>query len=67
MTESAALTDNKYRLLDMLECARRELAIRKSAYPRWVAGGRMAATTAEREILLMGAIVDHLEAELTRG
>jgi hypothetical protein len=51
----------------MLTCARREVAIREVVYPKRVAQGRMKLNDAEREILLMKAIVQHFEAELTHG
>jgi hypothetical protein len=45
---------------DMIGCAKRELAMRKRAYPRWVADDRMSRDKADKEIALMGAILDHL-------
>jgi hypothetical protein len=39
-------------------CALRELAMRRSAYPRWIAQGRMKQEIADREIAVMQAIVD---------
>lgn len=61
---AATLAPDKLLLLDMLNCARRELAIRKSVYPSFVKGGRMSAATAERETALMAAVVAHFEREL---
>jgi hypothetical protein len=58
---------NHLRIADMLTCARREVAIREVVYPKRVAQGRMKLNDAEREILLMKAIVQHFEAELTHG
>jgi hypothetical protein len=43
---------------DKLACAERELSMRKRAYPRWVAAGKMKAEDASRQIDLMQAIVD---------
>jgi hypothetical protein len=52
------------RLIDMLGCARRELAMRHAVYPKMVERGRMRAAEAERETCLMQAIVEHLEQEI---
>jgi len=46
---------------DMRRCARRELAYRNRVYPRWVSEGKMKAGMAERELAVMGAIVDTLD------
>lgn len=48
-------------LADMLDAARRELAMRRSAYPKWVAGGRMSQAKADHEIACMEGIVERLE------
>lgn len=48
---------------DMLGCARRELAMRQRAYPRFVQQGRMTADEATRETAIMGAIVQVFEGE----
>lgn len=47
--------------LQMLVCARRELAMRRSVYPKWMQAGRMNAEKAETEIDAMTAIVAMLE------
>lgn len=49
-----------------IACAKRELAIRKSVYPTWVAGKRMNVFKAEEEIAAMKAIVETLD-ELQRS
>jgi hypothetical protein len=61
------MTDNHLRIADMLTCARRELALRRVVYPKRVEQGRMKPANAERETLLMQAIVEHFEAELVDG
>jgi len=38
-------------------CAKRELAMRKAAYPRWVKEGRMKQEDADYQIECMAAIV----------
>ena len=48
---------------DLIACARRELGYRKRVYPRLVAEGKMKPETAEREIELMTAIRENLEAQ----
>lgn len=48
-------------LADMLDAARRELAMRRSSYPKLVAGGRMSQTKADHEIECMEGIVERIE------
>ena len=43
--------------VDKLNCAVRELLMRKRAYPRWVESGRMKPEVADMEIKVMQAIV----------
>lgn len=45
---------------EQLEVAERELRLRRSAYPRWVAAKKMTQTKADREIAGMEAIVGTL-------
>jgi hypothetical protein len=45
---------------DMIACVRRELALRKRVYPKWVAQERMSQAKALKEIACMQAIHDHL-------
>lgn len=56
---------------DKLRCAKRELAMRHYIYPQWVSKGRMKQSEAEREIVLMEAIVkdyqDDVEFEEGQG
>ncbi len=47
---------NQYTLSEQLSCVRRELALRKAAYPKWVASKRMGASVAEHEINCMQAV-----------
>ena len=42
---------------DLHECVIRELAMRRGVYPKFVSSGRMTQAQADREILLMDAIV----------
>jgi hypothetical protein len=52
-------------LTDQIKAAKRELALRESAYPKWVQSGRMRRETAEHEIAAMRAILASLEALLS--
>jgi hypothetical protein len=47
-------------LSDQLACARRELKLRTSLYPRWVAAEQMTDRAAKRELAGMTAIVQTL-------
>ena len=47
-------------VLEQIECARREVAMRKRVYPRWVANGKMKQNKADLEIEIMESIVDLL-------
>ncbi len=42
--------------LDKFKSVEREVAMRKSAYPKWVASGRIKQEVAAREIAIMEAI-----------
>lgn len=44
----------------LLACARRELAFRQRAYPKWVLKGTMSEKKAETELARMQEIVDFL-------
>lgn len=46
----------------MIACARRELALRRNVYPRFVGAGRMTQFKADDEIRDMEAIVKFLES-----
>lgn len=41
-------------------CVRREMAMRRSVYPKWVAAGRMTAADAAHETWAMQAVLDSL-------
>jgi hypothetical protein len=49
---------------DKLACAKRELAMRKNVYPKWVAQNKMSSVTAAHELAAMAAIVRDYEAAL---
>jgi hypothetical protein len=44
--------------LDKLRCAQRELALRRSVYPKRVRSGLQTQEEVDRQIALMAAIVD---------
>lgn len=44
--------------VEMLSCARRELAMRRTMYPRWVAADKMMQHISDKEIACMQAIVE---------
>ena len=46
---------------DKLKSLRREIALRKSAYPKWIGSGRMTEEVAEREIAVMDSILADYE------
>lgn len=51
-------------LADQLKCAKRELKMRRSAYPAWVARGRMTQAKADHELAAQAALVATVEALL---
>jgi hypothetical protein len=55
--------NRKPTIAEQIACVRRELALRKNFYPKWVQSGRMKAEAADHEIACMQAIHDTL-AEL---
>lgn len=46
---------------DLITCAEREVRMREQVYPGRIAAGRMRSYHANREIMLMRAIVDELK------
>lgn len=48
-------------LREQLDAARRELALRRSAYPKWVTAGKMTREKADHEIAAMTDIVTTLQ------
>jgi trimethylamine:corrinoid methyltransferase-like protein len=50
---------------DKRRCLKREIAMRRAAYPDWVARGKMTRAQADREIAVMEAILkDYEEPDL---
>lgn len=45
---------------EQMRCVEREVRLRRSAYARWVASGRMKQAEADREIAAMEAVLDTL-------
>jgi len=54
-------------LEDQLACVERELAMRRQAYPRWVASDRMSPEQAGRELLCMEAVLATLQRLVAGG
>ncbi len=55
-----AVTAGEYDVKELIEEARRELAMRRRFYPKWVRAGRIKQQDADRRIDLMEAIVRRL-------
>ena len=49
---------------ELVACVKREVAYRKKVYPRLVESGGMSERDKERQIGMMVAIMEKLEAEL---
>lgn len=49
---------------DQIRCVEREIKMRKRAYPRWVAGGRMTQFEADTELAKMEAVLATLKGLL---
>lgn len=47
---------------DMVGCVRREIAMRRKVYPRWVEIGRLSRDQADREIAIMTSVLEYLTA-----
>lgn len=58
------MTDIIITTADKLACAKRELAMRKNVYPKWVEQKRMSAAAAAHEIAAMATIVRDYEDAL---
>lgn len=52
---------NEPSVTDLVECARRELALRERVYPRWIDQGKLDARKADHEIRCMRAIFERLD------
>lgn len=48
-------------LTQQVDCAKRELAMRRNAYPKWVAQGKMSPDKMQHETETMEAILATLE------
>jgi hypothetical protein len=54
--------NRRYTIDAQIDCVRRELALRKSVYPKWVTSGRMKPEDADHQIHCMQAVHDTLTA-----
>ncbi len=50
-----------YTIDQQIACVKREIAMRKNVYPKWVTSGRMKAEAADHEINCMTAVLRSLE------
>lgn len=48
-------------LPQQLACAKRELALRRNVYPKWIDQGRMTQAVANAELDAMAAIVESIQ------
>lgn len=53
----------EFSILDLIQCARRELGHRRRVYRRLVESGKMSQEEANREIDMMAAIRELLESQ----
>jgi hypothetical protein len=55
------MSDQAFTNQEKLTCVKRELGLRRRAYPRWVGNGTMRQSAADREVALMEAIIADYE------
>lgn len=53
--------EHSFQISELIAEAKRELAFRERAYPRWIEKGRVRPSDAARQIALMKAITRELE------
>ena len=51
-------------LTDCYQCAKRELALRRRLYPRFVASGKLTQDEADRELLVMEKIMKDYQKQV---
>lgn len=54
-------------LAAQIACVKREIAMRRRVYPRWIETGRMTASAVQREIATMWAVLATLEKVAANG
>lgn len=54
------MSEEAITIADQIACVKREIAMRKSVYQRWIALGKMKQAQAEHEILCMQAVLETL-------
>lgn len=54
-------------IAEQVECVERELRMRRQAYPRWVANGKMSQKKMDYEIAAMEAVLRTLLREKEKG
>lgn len=60
------MNQNRVTTLDKLGCAKRELALRRNVYPKWVEAGRMTERQAADQLRVMEAIVEDYREQAKR-
>jgi hypothetical protein len=53
--------ERAYTIEQQMACVKREIAMRKNVYPKWVMSGRMKAEAADHEINCLIAVLRSLE------
>ncbi len=56
------MLDAQPSLAQQIGCVKREIAMRRRVYPRWVADGRLIQSKADAEIAAMEAVLATLQA-----
>lgn len=54
------MSEEAITMADQIACVRRELALRRSVYPKWVKLGKLTEDKATREIEVMQSVLDLL-------
>jgi len=52
---------------EKLECAEREVMMRRKVYPRWIEQKKMKQETADRQIAIMDAIAEDYRKQEAEG
>lgn len=55
------MSERGYTITQQIACVKREIAMRKNIYPKWVMSGRMKAEAADHEINCLTAVLRSLE------
>ena len=61
MTDQATMEMQAVSLDTQIQCVAREIAMRKSAYPKWIFHRRLTQQKADAEIAAMSAVLETLK------